>query len=106
MSTLKELMAGDVADLFFMLADFGETHEVEGRMIDIVIDNDELLKLKTGTEIGLSDANMLIYARTADMPDRKAPGSLINLDGRECQVIDWIENTGVSCVALKQNITI
>lgn len=27
--TLKEQMAGDVADLFFMLEDFGETHKIE-----------------------------------------------------------------------------
>lgn len=106
MMTLKELMAGDVTDLFFMLSDFGETHEVEGKSIDIVIDNDELLKLKTGTEIGLGEADLLIYARSEDTPDRKAPGSLINFDGRECQVVDWVENTGVSCILLKQNRTI
>ena len=101
--TLKELMAGDVADLFFMLDDFGETHEVEGNNIDVVIDNDELLKLKTGTEVGLSEADLLIYARSSEVPTGKGPGSLINFDGRECQVVDWVENTGVSCILLKQN---
>ena len=49
--TLKEQMAGDVADLFFMLSDFGETHEIEGEPIDIVVDNDELLKLKTDVDV-------------------------------------------------------
>ena len=106
MMTLKEMMAGDVADLFFMLDDFGEKHEVEGEEIDIVIDNDELLKLKTGAEIGLTEADLLIYARSADLPSRKAPGSVLNFDGRECQVVDWIENTGVGCILLKQNRTI
>ncbi|MBD5469214.1 MAG: sugar ABC transporter ATP-binding protein [Lachnospiraceae bacterium] len=104
--TLKEQVAGDVADLFFMLSDFGETHEIEGEEIDIVVDNDELLKLKTGTEIGLSEADILIYARSAELPKRKAPGSHINYDGRECLVVDWIENTGVACILLKQNRTI
>ena len=104
--TLKELMAGDVADLFFMLTDFGETHEVEGADIDVIVDNDELLKLKNGNDIGLSEADLLIYARSADIPGgRKTPGSLLNFDGRENIVVDWIENTGVSCILLKQNQT-
>lgn len=51
--TLKEQMAGDVADLFFMLEDFGETHKIEGKPVDIVVDNDELVKLKPARLSGL-----------------------------------------------------
>ena len=29
-------MAGDVADLFFMLEDFGETHKIEGKPVVMV----------------------------------------------------------------------
>ena len=36
--TLKEMMAGDVADLFFMLEDFGEEHKVEGATFQCVPD--------------------------------------------------------------------
>lgn len=103
--TLKEMMSGDVADLFFLLTDFGERHEVEGKVIEVVIDNDELLRLKTGAELGLAEADFLIYARSVDVT-RQAPGSLINLDGRECQVVDWVENAGVSCILIKQIRTI
>ena len=103
--TLKEQMAGDVADLFFMLDDFGETHRVEGKRIDIVVDNDELVKLKTGQIVGTAAADLLFYARTSELPEKKAPGSNINYDGRECLVEDWVENSGVSCVLHRQNIT-
>lgn len=103
MMTLREMIAGDVSDLFFMLEDFGEKHEIEEKDADIVIDNDELLKLKTGTEIGLAEADVLFYARSEEMPKRKAPGSSMNFDGKECLVVDWIENMGVSCILIKQN---
>lgn len=103
--TLKEQMAGDVADLFFMLDDFGEKHAVEGKKIDIVIDNDELTKMKTGQVIGVAEASLLFYARSSDLPERKAPGSNLLFDHRECIVVDWIENSGVSCVLLRQNRT-
>ena len=96
--TLKEQMAGDVADLFFMLKDFGETHKIEGKPVDIVVDNDELVKLKTGQIVGTSEAG--------DLPERKAPGSFLNYDRRECIIIDWVENAGVSCILLHQNRTV
>ena len=102
--TLKEQMAGDVADLFFMLDDFGEEHKVEGKTIAVVPDADTLQSLKE-TTIGLAEASLLIYARVADLPKRKAPGSFINYDGREMLVVDWTENYGVAALALAQNRT-
>ncbi|MCI5996104.1 MAG: sugar ABC transporter ATP-binding protein [Blautia sp.] len=102
--TLKEQIAGDVADLFFMLEDFGEEHKVEGETILVVPDEDTLQSLKS-TDIGLSEATLLIYARVKDLPGRKAPGSFINYDGREMMVINWTENYGVAALALKQNCT-
>lgn len=103
--TLKEQMAGDVADLFFMLDDFGEEHKVEGRPVTVVHDADTLQTLKT-QDIGLAEATLLIYARVADLPERRMPGSFINYDGREMLVVDWSENYGVAAVALKQNRTV
>jgi hypothetical protein len=102
--TLKEQMAGDVSDLFFMLDDFGEEHKVEGEAIPVVPDADTLQTLKT-TDIGLAEATVLIYARVDDLPERKAPGSFINYDGREMLVVTWEENYGVAALALKQNRT-
>lgn len=99
--TLKEQIAGDVQELFFMLEDFGETHKVEGKSIDVVIDNDALTKLKTESGY-LADANLLLYARSEDLPKRRAPGNPLNLDGKECIIEDWTENKGVSAVALQQ----
>ena len=84
-----------------MLEDFGEAHKVEGKSIDIVIDNDALTKLKTESGY-LADANILLYARSADLPKRRAPGNPLNFDGRECIVQDWTENKGVSAIALEQ----
>ena len=99
--TLKKIMASDVQDLFFNLDDFAETHEVEGAEIDIVIDRDELQKKKI--ELGITEGDILFYARKDDLPKRKSPGAFINLDGREYILVDWVENLGVSCLTLKQN---
>lgn len=101
--TLRDLIAADIDLVFFQLDDFAETHRIEGKEIDIVIDNDMLTKMKQGQILGVAESDMLIFARAKDMPKRKAPGSLLNVDGREYIVDDWTENKGVAQVALRQN---
>lgn len=103
---LKDLIASDVDLVFFQLDDFAETHRVEGKEISIVIDNDQLVKMKQGQVLGVAEADTLIFARSADLPKRKAPGSLLNVDGREFVVNDWTENKGVAQISLRQNRTV
>lgn len=103
--TLKELISADVTDLFFNLDEFGETHRIEGHKVDIVIDGDKLDELKAGSFLGIAEAELLFFARSADLAHvpRKAPGSLLNFDGREHLIVTWDENMGVSQVTLRQN---
>lgn len=104
--TLKELIASDVDLVFFELDEFAELHRIEGKEIPVVIDNDQLAKMKQGQNLGVAESDTLIFARVSDMPKRKAPGSILNMDGRELLVDDWIENKGVAQVALRQNRTV
>ncbi|MBQ9229076.1 MAG: hypothetical protein IJ680_07720 [Paludibacteraceae bacterium] len=104
--TLKDLIAADVDRVFFELDDFAELHRIEGKEISIVIDNDQLEKMKQGQILGVAESDMLIFAKTSDMPKRKAPGSLLNVDGRELIVDEWTENKGVTQIALRQNRTV
>ena len=104
-NSLKDMIESDVDLVFFQLNDFAETRRVEGKEISVVIDNDQLVKMKQGQDLGVAKADMLIYARSVDLPKRKAPGSLLNMDGREYIVDDWTENKGVTQISLRQNRT-
>ncbi len=108
MGTLKDLIASDVSRLFFNLDEFAETHRVEGKSIDVVVDGDKLEDLKDGANLGVAEADLLFFARSADVAfvPRKAPGSLINFDGREYLIQEWIENMGVAQISLRQNRTV
>lgn len=99
-STLKELIASDIDLVFMMLDDFGELHRVEGKEIIIIIDNDTLTSMKNGNVLGVAESDMLIFVRTEDVSDKKAPGSFINIDGRECIVDLWVENLGITEISL------
>lgn len=98
--TLKDLIASDIDLVFMQLDDFGEIHRVEGEEITIVIDNDTLAAMKNGSILDVAESDMLIFAKTEDLPGKKAPGSAINIDGRECTVDLWTENLGITQITL------
>lgn len=101
----KERIRQDIDTVFLNLEEFAELHRIEGKEIPIVIDNNELTKLKQGQILGLVDADMLIFGRCVDFPDDMNPGRLLNVDGREMIVTNTGVDMGMIEVALKQNRT-
>ena len=101
----KDLVKQDISTVFLNTEEFGETHRIEGQRIPVVIDNDELIKLKQGQILGLVDADILIFGRREDFPEKMNPGRLLNVDGREMIVTNTGVDMGMIEVALKQNRT-
>lgn len=100
----KDMVAADIAATFMDRAFFGEVYQVEGKQITIVIDNDELKERQGGQDLAVAESSTLFHAAVADLPPRKAPGSNLNINGRECIVDDWKEAMGVATIALRENI--
>lgn len=103
--SFKEQIQKDLDNVFFNLDEFGELHRIEGAEIAVVIDSDQLNKLKKGQILGLIEADMLIMGRAVDFPDYLEPGRLLNVDGRELIVANSGEDMGLVEVALRQNRT-
>lgn len=103
--SFKEQIQKDLDNVFFNLDEFGELHRIEGVEIAVVIDSDQLNKLKKGQLLGLIEADMLIMGRAVDFPDYLEPGRLLNVDGRELIVANSGEDMGLVEVALRQNRT-
>lgn len=103
--SFKERIQQDIDTVFLNLEEFAELHRIEGKEIPIVIDNNELTKLKQGQILGLVDADILIFGRREDFPKNMNPGRLLNVDGREMIVTNTGVDMGMIEVALKQNRT-
>ena len=103
--SFKEQIQKDLDNVFFNLDEFGELHRIEGVEIAVVIDSDQLNKLKKGQILGLIEADMLIMGRAVDFPDYLEPGRLLNVDRRELIVANSGEDMGLVEVALRQNRT-
>ena len=102
---LKEQLAKDLDAVFLNLDEFAELHRVEGVQIAVVVDNDQLNKLKQGQILGLVEADMLLMGRESDFPANLEPGRLLNVDGRELIVANSGKDMGLVEVALRQNRT-
>lgn len=103
--SLKEQIERDLDAVFLNLDDFAERHRIEGTEISVVVDNDQLNKLKKGQILGLVEADMLLMGKAADFPADLEPGRLLNVDGREMLVELSGEDMGLVEVALRQNRT-
>lgn len=102
----KDMVAADRSNVFLNVAEFGEEATVEKRTIKIMVDDDELKKRQGGQELAIAESGTLFYARVEDLPPRRAPGSSLNINGRECIVDDWREDMGMATVILREAITV
>lgn len=103
--TFKEQIRQDLDTVFLNLDEFAELRRVEGKQIPVVVDNDQLVKLKQGQILGLVKADMLLMGKQADFPADMEPGRLLNVDGREMIVTNSGTDMGLIEVALRQNRT-
>ena len=104
MSGFKDMVADDIMAVFLNLDEFAEKYRVEGKNIDIVVDNDELKKRQSGQDLAVAESATLFYARTENLPHRRPAGESLNINGRECIIDDLQEDMGMSTVVLRQNI--
>lgn len=103
--SFKEQLQRDLDTVFLNLDEFAELHFIEGKEIAVVMDDDQLNKLKKGQILGLVEADMLLMGRVADFPANLEPGRLLNVDGRELVVAASGKDMGLAEVALSQNRT-
>lgn len=99
----KEQIQQDLDTVFLNLDEFAELHCVEGKQIPVVMDNDQLNKLKKGQILGLIEADMLLMGKVSDFPKDMGPGRLLNVDGREMIVANSGRDMGLIEAALRQN---
>ena len=100
----KDMVAADIAATFLDRNFFSEPYRIEGKTVLIVIDNDQLRERQGGQDLAVAESATLFHAAAVDLPPRKAPGSSININGRECIIDDWTEAMGVATIALRDNI--
>ena len=98
MSAFKDMVASDIDSVFLNPDELGEEHEVDGRTIICVIDDDGLLDKQGGAVFAVGQSSKTIYAKCEDLPNRKGYGSELMVDGVPYMVNTWYESFGMATV--------
>lgn len=97
------MMAAD-RDVFLNLDEFGDEHVVEGQTITAVLDEETLDESKKGEDIGLAAYDCVLHARVEDLPDQRASGESLNVNGKECTIVSWRIAAGVATIYLSHQM--
>ena len=101
----KDMVEADRMSVFLNLSYFGEMFRVEGKTIPVMLDNDELKRRQGGQDLAVAESGTLLYAKVEDLPSRRVPGSVLNINGRECTIDDWQEDMGMATIVLRETVT-
>lgn len=97
------MMAAD-RDVFLNLDEFGDEHVVEGQTITAVLDEETLDESKKGEDIGLAAYDCVLHARVEDLPDQRASGESLNVNGKECTIVSWRTDCGMATIYLSHQM--
>ncbi len=99
MSVFQNMVKQDMK-VFFNSDEFGEEHNIDGKTIICIIDDQTNRDRKGGTEFAVAQSTLFLFARSEDLPPYKEPGEELRVDGVPYTIETWDEDMGVSSVSL------
>lgn len=102
----KDMADRDRLAVFLDVDVFAEWLTVEGKRIPVVLDTDKLKEKQGGQDLAVAESSTLFFARVEDLPERRLPGSTINVNGRICTIDEWTETMGMATIALREPVSI
>lgn len=98
MSAFQDMVRTDRDAVFLNLEEFGSEHEVDGAVISVVLEEEQLTE-KDGTQ-ALSESTVTLFAKSEDLNGRKMAGETLYIDDVGYTVISWLDNMGITTVTL------
>lgn len=110
--TFKEQIAKDNVQVFMNVDEFGEIHNLNGKDMPVIIDNNELVDREKRYRYrnslyadGVYLKELLIYVKASDFGKLPAISRTITFDGKIYTVADAINEDGIYSLTLEANKT-
>lgn len=106
MRSFKEQMEKDFDNTFFNLNEFAELHELDGKKVPVVVDNETLLQLnlgKTADSDGIFQDNKMFFVLKKYLEDEPVIDQIMEFDGETYQVGNVMEDFGGYTIILRGN---
>ena len=104
MSAFRDMVEADRDQVFLNLDEFADEHDVDGNVIRISLQNEQIEKGSEGqglSALALSDSTLVMYAKTEDLNGRKMAGETVYIDDVGYTVVTWLEEIGITTVILR-----
>lgn len=105
MMGFKELAARDIQNVFLNQDEFGERHEVDGKVMTIIIDGMEVVErskkqIEHGRVEGIFEKQLLLYVSRNEFGPLPAIGRILTLDRNKYRVTDAVDEGGMYSITL------
>ncbi|HWQ29878.1 MAG TPA: hypothetical protein VN549_02720 [Negativicutes bacterium] len=100
MGNFKEIISADMA-VFFNMGEFATVHNLGGRELPVIVDNDRLAQRTKKEYEGIYIGDLLFYVQSSIMGTRPKPGMFLEFDSIPYEVFDATEDSGVYEIILK-----
>lgn len=107
--TFKDVAKADIGNVFFNNNEFSDDHTVDGKKMQVIIDNNELIEREQAVVVdqrtdGIYRLHLLIYVPSTQYGPKPRPGKQLNLDGKRIYTItDCIDEDGIYSMTLEAN---
>ena len=105
---LKEVIKEDLEEVFFNLEEFAEFHEINGKQMLVILDENELTERNATQKVGrhydgVYTSSLLLYVKAEDYGIRPKVGSVVRIDGKTYSVTEAVDESGVYSITLGAN---
>jgi hypothetical protein len=100
--SFKELLAADIST-FINSDEFAEAHNIDGRILNVVVDNDRLMQRSNKEFDGISVGELLYYVSAADYGPPPKVDAVQYFDNKIYQVFDVRPDAGLYEIILRRN---
>lgn len=102
----KDMVARDNQRIFLNPEEFGSFHNIDGRMICILVDDNEMIereKRMSAKDIseGIYKRKLMFYVSAKAFGPLPVIGRIISLDDRKYRIIDTVNEDGIYSISLE-----
>lgn len=100
----KELVAQDTKKVFLNPDEFGEEHEIDGKMVMVIVDSNEQIerqKRVVSNSDGVFVKEILFYTSKESIGNLPVIGRVMRFDKKSYAVTDAIDENGIYSISLR-----
>ena len=103
--SFKDIIKADISNVFINIDEFSDVHNIDGKDVSIMFDENELIEREIGRTDkyvdGVYKKNLMFYIRADDLSCLPHVGRLMTFDNEEYIVTDSVDEMGIYSISLE-----